>query len=432
MGRCGTPGMAGFSTENLLCGVSAGYGKACKTRAKIPSECFRVRIAAARHPRPGRWGLLLFLLLAMAMPRLQGQLSTEDHLAEPGFWPTQPAASRSDFVGPSACAACHAAKVASQSQTPMARAVFHANDAKVLHTHPELTFSVGVYRYLIKSDGKHSLYTVTNGTQTLSSPLLWAFGTPRVGQSYLFKREDGQFYEARVTYFESLQNLGFTPTRALASPKDVDEAMDRPVGSAEVSRCFGCHTTASTIGDKFDEENLILGVTCEACHGPGAKHVAAMKSFMKGNLDAAGHGDIFNSAHLSPIDSVEFCGACHGTWWDVKISGATGPATTRSAPYRLVTSKCWGKGDARLTCIACHDPHEQLQTSSAAYDHACLKCHVAAPGLKPTAERPGAACPVATKNCASCHMPKVYVPEMHSDFTDHRIRIVRAGEPFPE
>jgi hypothetical protein len=29
-------------------------------------------------------------------------------------------------------------------------------------------------------------------------------------------------------------------------------------------------------------------------------------------------------------------------------------------------------------------------------------------------------------------MQKVYVPEMHADFTDHRIRIVHTGEPFPE
>jgi len=314
----------------------------------------------------------------------------------------------------------------------MARAVSHADDAEVLHEHTKLSFAVGPYRYLIQSDNKHSLYTVTDGTQTLSSPLLWAFGTPRVGQSYLFKREDGHFYEARVTYFDTLKNLDFTPTRALQSPKDVEEAMDRAVGSAEIGRCFGCHTTASTVGNKFDEENLILGVTCEACHGPGAKHVAAMKDFMKGNLDAAKRGDIFNSAHLDPTDSVEFCGACHGTWWDVKNSGAHGVATTRSAPYRLVTSKCWGRGDARLTCIACHDPHEPLQTDSTSYDHACLKCHARAPAQKPTASRPGAACPVAAKDCTSCHMPKVYVPEMHSDFTDHRIRIVRAGEPFPE
>jgi len=379
-----------------------------------------------------RSALFVLLLLGLAAPRVQAQLSTEDHLAEPGFWPTQPGVSRQDYIGPTACASCHAAKFASQSETPMARAVSHADDAKVLQTHPELTFSVGVYRYLIKSDGRHSLYTVSNGTETLSSPLLWAFGTPRVGQSYLFKREDGHFYEARVTYFESLKNLGFTPTRALDSPKDVEEAMDRHIGPTEVSRCFGCHTTASTIGDRFDEEHLILGVTCEACHGPGAKHVAAMKTLMKGNLNAAQQMDIFNSAHLDPTDSVEFCGACHGTWWDVKISGAKGVATTRSAPYRLVTSQCWGKGDARLACIACHDPHQQLQTNPTAYDHICLRCHVAAPGLKTTAEHPGAGCPVATKNCTSCHMQKVYVPEMHSDFTDHRIRIVRTGEPFPE
>jgi hypothetical protein len=52
--------------------------------------------------------------------------------------------------------------------------------------------------------------------------------------------------------------------------------------------------------------------------------------------------------------------------------------------------------------------------------------------LKTTAERPGTACPVATKDCTSCHMQKVFVPEMHSNFTDHRIRVVHAGEPFPE
>jgi hypothetical protein len=29
-------------------------------------------------------------------------------------------------------------------------------------------------------------------------------------------------------------------------------------------------------------------------------------------------------------------------------------------------------------------------------------------------------------------MPKVNVPEMHAGFTDHRIRIVKPGETFPE
>lgn len=362
------------------------------------------------------------------------QLSTADHLADPGFWPTQEAASREGFIGPSGCRTCHAEKVATQGATPMGQTLMRANptDDPIFAPHRRLTFTVSQYHYLIESDAGHSLYTVTDGKQKLSSPLLWAFGTPRVGQSYLFKNADGRFYEARVTYFATLQALNFTPSRDLAQPKNVDEAMDRPVPPTEVSRCFGCHSTSSNIGGKFDEANLIPGVTCEACHGPGARHAANMTPFVAGK-EAAEQNTVFNSAHLSPADQVDFCGACHATWWDVKLSGTKGASTTRSAPYRLVTSKCWGtKGDARLVCTACHDPHQQLQTADAAYDHACLKCHANSLREKVSVERPGKACPVAQKECTSCHMPKVYVPEMHDNFTDHRIRIARKGEPFPE
>lgn len=371
------------------------------------------------------------VVLALLTTQAHAQLSTADHLADPGFWPTQPGVARSDYTGPEACRECHAEKFADQSTTDMRNTAFSARASEALHTHPRLTFEVGPYHYLIETDAQHSLYSVTDGKETLSSPLLWAFGTPRVGQSYLFKRDDGNFYEARVTYFATLKALAFTPARDLLSPKSVDEAMDRQVPMMEVKKCFSCHATAAVIGDQLDEQRLIPGVTCESCHGPGAKHVADMKRLMKGNLSIT-DTNIFNSAHLAPNDAVDFCGACHATWWDVKLTGTTGPSTTRSAPYRLVSSKCWGKtGDPRLVCTACHDPHVQLHTDDASYDHACLRCHLTAPGAL-TAKHPGKACPVAQKNCTSCHMPKVFVKEMHADFTDHRIRIVRSGEPFPD
>jgi nitrate/TMAO reductase-like tetraheme cytochrome c subunit len=369
----------------------------------------------------------------MGTPRkLHAQLSTEDHLADPGFWPTQTASSRQEFIGPAGCQSCHAEKVASQSANPMGRTLVLAADSKALAAHPRLTFTVAQYRYLIESGPGHSMYTVTDGKETLSWPLRWAFGTPRVGQSYLFQKDNGHYYEARVTYFPSLQALGFTPSRDLPHPKNIDEAMYREVPASEIGRCFSCHATASNIADTFNEATLIPGVTCEACHGSGAHHAADMKQVMAGKQPPS-QTSIFNSAHLSPTDQVEFCGACHGTWWDVKLSGTKGVSTTRSAPYRLVTSKCWGgKGDVRLVCTACHDPHRQLQTEAADYDHACLKCHVNAAGASLTADHPGKACPKASKNCTSCHMPKEYVPEMHDNFTDHRIRIARTGEPFPE
>jgi len=66
-----------------------------------------------------------------------------------------------------------------------------------------------------------------------------------------------------------------------------------------------------------------------------------------------------------------------------------------------------------------------LATEASAYDEKCLACHVKSAAMKATADHPGAACPVNTSNCTSCHMAKYEVPQMHSLFTDHRIRVVR-------
>ena len=379
--------------------------------------------------RCGSLGFLLAVVLHTVSAF--GQLSTEDHLAEPGFWPTQDSPSRDNFTGSEACARCHRSKAAAQKKTPMARAAMSASLSDVLHANPLMVFGPGKYQYRIETGSSQSLYSVRAGTESLSFPLLWAFGTGRVGQSYLFKKQDASFFEARVTYFKGFGALDFTPFRTLLSPSGIEEAMDRPVSQTEVMRCFGCHSTASSIGGHFDEAHLIPGVTCEACHGPGAAHIHAMDADARGAPQEAKPA-IFNSGQLNPTDAVEFCGACHSTWWDAKLAGVKGVSNARSAPSRLVTSKCWGKGDARLTCTACHDPHEQLQTDAAAYDKACLKCHANSLGPSKTASHEGPACSVANSRCTTCHMVKVYVPEMHDNFTDHRIRIARAGEPFPD
>ncbi len=314
----------------------------------------------------------------------------------------------------------------------MAHTAVRAPDSEILGEHAKFDFSIGKYLYVIASEGNERTYRVSDGTRTLSAKLTWAFGTGRVGQSYLFKKEDGNFYEARVTYFGALKNLHFTPSRALTSPEDLELAMDRPVELSEVKHCFACHTTGSTFGGEFQEQTLTPGIHCEACHGTGAKHVAAANVASIAGIPEEAQGTIFNAARLSPVSSVDFCGACHGAFWDVKLTGAKGVSTAKSQPFRLEESKCWGKaGDARLTCISCHDPHKPLQTELKEYDQACFKCHVNA-GEKPRATLPGHACPVGTSGCASCHMPKVEIPEMHYAFTDHRIRIVPPGSSYPD
>jgi len=154
---------------------------------------------------------------------------------------------------------------------------------------------------------------------------------------------------------------------------------------------------------------------------------------MKSGMQEEGPSLIMNPKHLDPVASVDFCGACHRTWEDVVANGFSGIGVynVRFAPYRLENSKCWSQGDARLTCISCHDPHQPLERDPAAYDSRCLQCHVNQPGAKKTATHPGAACRVSTKNCTTCHMPKIETPIQHSVFTDHWIRIVQPGKPYP-
>jgi hypothetical protein len=374
-----------------------------------------------------------FALALLGLPGLaEAQLSTAEHLAKPGYWPTQVNKSAEEFVGSAVCAKCHTQIAKLQETTQMARTLSRAATSEPLRSHPSMRFSTGRFIYEVKSSGSGSTYSVTDGDHMLSAQLVWAFGDGQVGQSYLFERA-GRWFEARASFFGSLNTLHFTPGRTLASPRDLEEAMSRSVSSADVMRCFKCHATAVTSDRTVTTENLILGISCEACHGPGAKHTAEMQAeiFAAGAAVAQEQDKlILNPAGLSPNDSVDFCGACHSTWWDVRLSGNRGTDVLLSPPYRLVGSKCWGKGDSRLTCTACHDPHAPRIRQAEFYDAKCLACHVAAG--KTSADHPGPACPVGTTKCTSCHMPKVELPDFHHEFTDHRIRTVRKGEPFPQ
>jgi hypothetical protein len=145
--------------------------------------------------RRGSLGFLLAVILDAASAL--GQLSTEDHLTEPGFWPTQSSPSRDNFTGSGACARCHRSKAAAQKKTPMARAAMSASLSDILHANPLMVFGPGKYRYRIETGASQSLYSVSAGSESLSFPLLWAFGTGRVGQSYLFEKQDASFFEAR-------------------------------------------------------------------------------------------------------------------------------------------------------------------------------------------------------------------------------------------
>jgi hypothetical protein len=321
----------------------------------------------------------------------------------------------------SACASCHAAQSVSQSRTPMGRALELPGSNPTLAAHPKLTARKGAFTYTVETHGDKSTYSVSDGAQTISFPIHWAFGEG--AQTWVLERS-GKFYESLVSYYPSISGLETTTGDESLTPHTLDEAMGRELTQSDTRDCFGCHASNTQSHGKLSVDSLEPGVTCEHCHAGAVGHL----------VDAF-HGDYSSapqSLHkLSSEHISSFCGQCHRTWEKVVMGGWRGEGDVRFQPFRLANSKCYDGADPRISCIACHDPHQDVVRQDSFYDSKCLACH-AAP-THPATASPGDArvCPVAKSNCVSCHMPKVRLPDGLITFADHQIRIVKAGEPYP-
>jgi len=386
----------------MLCFVAFGWLTAASAQSKSPS--------------PSR-------NLSNSVPI---SLTTSDRLEDATWWPTKGTAARNEYMGTSECEMCHADKAASQVQTEMAKASTRSMDLSRLDGQPRVTFHQGRYDYELIRSGNTVTESVTDGHASISQPLIFAFGQGVVGHTFLYQRA-GNLYESHLSYYSAIKGLDITTGHPKADFADLSQALGRRLDQQEAERCFGCHSTASTTSNLFDPTQAVAGVTCEACHGPGSRHVRAMEA---GQMEQ-GKRSIVNPANLDPASSVDFCGACHRTSGDVIQINTTGVETVRFQPFRLEQSGCWKRANKRLTCVTCHDPHEPLVHDVGHYDQVCLRCHSQALRQEQRGGSRNLVCKVSQVNCAKCHMPKVEIPGMHHAFADHWIRIARENEPYP-
>jgi len=319
-------------------------------------------------------------------------------------------------TGDSACTACHTAQATHFRTTPMADALEKVAVCNILIQHPDLSFNEGTYQSRIARQGDSSILTVRQGTETLTTPLLWAFGRGKAGQTYVFEYA-GALYESRASFYNAFGALDLTMGASGSQPQNIVEAAGRRMDAIGARDCFACHSNGGIVDKKLHLETMVPGVGCQSCHGPAEKHISAVHA---GDPVAA---ELPHLGALSAADMADLCGGCHRTWSQIALSGPRGVNNVRFQPYRLVNSKCFDPGDRRIRCATCHDPHGEVETNLARYDAKCTACHATALHTK--------ICRVANKNCVECHMPKIDLPGAHAKFTDHQIRIVRAGTPYP-
>jgi predicted CXXCH cytochrome family protein len=235
--------------------------------------------------------------------------------------------------------------------------------------------------------------------------------------------------------------------------------------------CITCHTTAGQPGALVGGKQLVtkvaeMGIACEACHGPGERHVAANQNPIRRYWQhASGGGDptIVNPARLPPARGSEVCGQCHaltdlseeiqlgngktyvpgdelgksqpllrplhptpeleryiaqdpdylrGYFW------ADGTIRVSSRDFSgMVESKCNTGGT--LWCGSCHSLHESdpnmLLAKDRESDAACTQCHPAI-GAEHTHHAPAS----TGSRCYNCHMPHT-VYGLLKGIRNHRI-----------
>ena len=298
-------------------------------------------------------------------------------------------------------------------------------------------------------DGFSQTVHVKDGASetTRSERIDLVIGSGKMGQTYCY-RQGSELYELPVPFVRAADRWVNSPgQRCIDGAAD----FDRPIGP----RRLDCHATwvgaAPCPSNSFSRDALVLGVSCEGRHGPGADHV----EWRRAHPDDRVGRKIGRPSELSRERSLDLCGQCHGGGTEfLKSAFSCGPGDvlddyvklpppavapppgihTANQVNRLRQSRCFLESDS-LTCARCHDPHAVARDDPARFSKRCMSCHQPqACGMFP---RLGHG---LEGDCVSCHMPTQDVRSMvfqsagatsHPTMTDHRIAVDRqATERF--
>lgn len=240
-------------------------------------------------------------------------------------------------------------------------------------------------------------------------------GSGTMGQSYLYWMNQ-HLFQLPITYFTAANTWSNSP----GFPDKV--IYNRPI----TSRCLECHTTfVKKISqpeneiEQFDNTKIIYAVDCEKCHGPAAKHVEFQTQNPKINIGKY----IINPSALSRQQNMDLCASCHGGRLQKlkpsfeftvgnKLSDYFVVDTTAPNPenidvhgnqYGLLrASKCYIVSKT-MTCITCHNTHENEKGKIALFSQRCMTCHSNEhQNMCKLSKTMGTA---INTNCIDCHMP---------------------------
>lgn len=352
--------------------------------------------------------------------------------------PPRNAAPGVKYVGSKVCAGCHAPIYAQYIQTAMGRSV--TLPAASLVSEPTSVHSDSLNRdFRVYREG-NDLYqseSESSGGQLVfesKHKIEYVIGSGENGMSFAVRRGD-HLFQAPLSFYAHTGKWDLSP-----GFEQADLGFNRPLYDA----CITCHAgRPQAVPDRDglykSPPFLELGIGCENCHGPGELHVAERAKGGKQTPDDS----IVNPARLPARLAEDICLKCH-QGGDARallpgkdysnfrpgtplldtvavVALPLSPANTDLLDHHvsMQLSACYRKSGGKLSCLTCHDPHQQpVPAGARAYFRSrCFSCHTDQSCTLPLPSRAKQG-----DNCIACHMPKRNVQQIaHSALTNHRI-----------
>lgn len=336
-----------------------------------------------------------------------------------------PPAQDTHFVGDQACLSCHKEQLpylhtshkatSALASSATLEATYRAAGEKLIITEAPLP----TLAFLMTSKDGRFFQTAESGwgsdLMRITEPVDILVGSDKRGQTFLYWSRN-QLFELPVSYWKSGH-------RWINSPGYIDGTADfhRPVQPG----CLECHATAiqalssESTTNSYEPHSFVAGISCETCHGAGAKHVAAETLAAASGVKKASDPGILNPAHFARDRQLDLCAVCHSGIQRTELAPAfsyvpgeplaryftplPGADTDRPDVHGnqvglLKRSRCF-LSSPQMTCSTCHDVHTTGQPLEA-YARKCLTCHQWQSCGE--AHRIG---PSIASQCIGCHMP---------------------------